>query len=68
MDHIKLDGNVCWHNQLAKFNNQSDPMKFSGVMVLELTQILKKSTLSSQKLKQFSLFVGIIFCPSLLTN
>ena len=62
---IKLGGNVCWLNPLAKFNNQPDPMKFSGVMVLELTQI---STLSAQNLKQFTLFVGIISCPSLLTN
>ena len=29
---------------------------------------LNISTLSAQKLEQFSLFVGIIFCPSLLTN
>ena len=36
---IKLGGNVCWLNPLAKFNNQPDPMKFSGVMALELTQI-----------------------------
>jgi len=43
-------------------------MKFSGVMALELTQFFKISTLSAQKLKQFSLFVGIISCPSLLTN
>jgi len=43
-------------------------MKFSGVMALELTQILNISTLSAQKLKQCSLFVGKISCPSLLTN
>jgi len=59
---------VCWLNPLAKFNNQPDPMNFSGVMVLEFTQIKKISTLSPQKLKQFSLFGGIISCPSLLTN
>jgi len=52
---IKL---VCWLNPLAKFNNQPDPMKFSAVMALELTQNLTNSTL----------FVGMISCPSLLTN
>jgi len=41
---IKLGGNVCWLNPLAKFNNQPDLMKFSGVMALELTQILNIST------------------------
>ena len=45
---IKLGGNVCWPNPLAKFNNQPDPMQFSGVMALEFTQILKLSTLSAQ--------------------
>ena len=40
---IKLGGNVCWLNPLAKFNNQPDPMKFSGVMALELTQNLVRS-------------------------
>jgi len=34
---IKLGGNVCWLNPLAKYNNQPDPMKFSGVMALELS-------------------------------
>ena len=48
MDHhqtwcIKLSDNVCWLNPLAKFNNQPDPMKFSGVMALELTQNLVRS-------------------------
>ena len=32
---IIIGGNVCWLNPLAKFNNQPDPMKFSGVMALE---------------------------------
>ena len=41
---IQLDGNVCWLNPLAKFNNQPDPIKFSGVMALELTRILNIST------------------------
>jgi len=32
----------------AKFNNKPYRMKFSGVMALEFTQILKMSTLSAQ--------------------
>ena len=38
---IKLGGNVCWHNLLAKFNNPPDPMKDFGVMALELAKIAK---------------------------
>ena len=44
---IKLGGNVCWLNPLAKFNNKPNPMNFSGVMALELTQISNVSTLSA---------------------
>ena len=38
---IKLCENVCWHNLLAKFNNQPDAIKHFGVMALELTKIAK---------------------------
>ena len=36
---IKLCGNVCWQNISAKFDNQPDPMKHFGVMVLELAKL-----------------------------
>ena len=65
---IKLGGNVCWLNPLAMFNKQPDSMKFSGVMALELTQILKSSTLSLKNSDKFSLFVGIISCQLIASS
>ena len=38
---IKLCENVCQQNVSAKFDNQPDPMKHFGVMVLELAKIAK---------------------------
>ena len=44
---IKLCENVCWHNLLAKFNNQSDPMKDFGVMALVVAKINIVCTVTS---------------------
>ena len=54
---IKLGGSVCWLNPLAKFNNQPYPMKFSGVMALEVTLILTMSTFSAQIITQIVFIV-----------
>jgi len=65
---IKLNGNVCLLNPLAKFNNQPDPMKFSVVMALELTRILKKSNFVRSKAQIVFIVHGYNILPSLLTN
>ena len=36
---IKLCDIACWHNLLAKYKNQPDPIKHFGVMDLELAKI-----------------------------
>ena len=38
---IKLCDIVCWHNLLAKFNNQPNPLKDFVVMALELAKTVQ---------------------------
>ena len=38
---IKLCDIVCWHNLLAEFKNQPDPLKDFGVMALELAKTVQ---------------------------
>ena len=73
---IKLCGIVSWHNILAKFNNQPDPMKHFGVMALELAKLPKINLVCSVTWIFFNgsssnfvtLFVGIISWPSSITS
>ena len=73
---IKLCDIVWWHNLLAKFNNQPDPLKGIVVMVLELAKIAKINCVRSVTWIFFNgsssnfvtLFVSIISWASLINS